>query len=63
MGFQHIVAPIIKTVLPAPVFRSLQMRVARRTSMQFLRQHRVIDLALDVAERLVILSSPALSPA
>jgi len=27
------------------------MRKARRTSMQFLRQHRVIDLALQVAER------------
>src|SRR6516165_9268824 len=51
MGIQHIVATVIKPILPAPVFRSLEMRKARRTSMQFLRHHRVIDLALEVAER------------
>ncbi len=51
MGIQHVVASMIKPILPAPVFRSLEMRKARRTSMRFLRHNRAIDLGLQVAER------------
>jgi len=51
MGIKHRVASMIKPMLPGPVFRGLEMREARRTSMRFLRQHGVIDLALEVAER------------